>query len=78
DAYAGDAAGMHLTVLLRGRRDDRAIAAEALRRSLYVSALSDAYAGDAPRPGFILGFGNTRESQIAGAVRQLRELLDVP
>ena len=74
-AIAGDAAGMHLAVLLRDGHDDRAIAAEAARRSLVVSALSDAYAGDAPRPGFILGFGNTRESQIAGAVRQLRGLI---
>jgi GntR family transcriptional regulator/MocR family aminotransferase len=71
----GDAAGMHLTVLLRDPCDDRAVAAEAARRSLYVSALSDSYAGDAPRSGFVLGFGNTRESQIAGGVRQLAALL---
>jgi GntR family transcriptional regulator/MocR family aminotransferase len=72
---AGDAAGMHLTVLLRDRCDDRAVAAEAARRSLYVSALSAAYAGGAPRPGFVLGFGNTRENQIAAAVRILASLL---
>jgi len=41
-----------------------------------MSALSDAYAGDTPRPGFILGFGNTRENQIAGAVRQLAAIID--
>jgi GntR family transcriptional regulator/MocR family aminotransferase len=73
---AGDAAGMHLTVLLRDQLDDRAIAAEAARRSLYVSPLSAAYLGDAPHSGFVLGFGNTRENQIAGAVRQLAALLD--
>ena len=73
---AGDAAGMHLAVLLRDKHDDRAIAAEAARRSLYLSPLSAAYAGDAPRSGFVLGFGNTRENQIAAAVRQLAALLD--
>lgn len=72
---AGDAAGMHLTLLMRGACDDRAVAAEAAKRSLYVSPLSVAYAGDDAQSGFVLGFGNTREGQIAGAVRQLAALL---
>jgi GntR family transcriptional regulator/MocR family aminotransferase len=72
---AGDAAGMHLTILLSGRRSDRAIAAKAAQQSLYLSPLSPLYAGSSPQQGFVLGYGNTRANQIPAAVRQLKKLL---
>ncbi|HKO52140.1 MAG TPA: hypothetical protein VJV79_30740, partial [Polyangiaceae bacterium] len=56
----GDAAGMHLAVLLAGKRDDREIAAKAALQSILVSPLSDLYLGDVRRQGLVLGFGNTR------------------
>jgi GntR family transcriptional regulator/MocR family aminotransferase len=71
----GDAAGMHLAVFLSGIADDRAIAARAAAESLYLSPLSASYIGGAPRQGLVLGFGNTREAQIAPAVRQLSRLV---
>jgi GntR family transcriptional regulator/MocR family aminotransferase len=74
---AGDAAGMHLTILLPPGTDDRAIARRGLQQSLYLSALSDLHIGRAPRPGLVLGYGNTSESQIAGAVRRLRVVMSL-
>lgn len=70
---AGDAAGMHLAMFLRGLRNDRKVAAKAVEHSLWLSALSASYIGNAPRQGFVLGFGNTRESQIANGVRLLKK-----
>ena len=70
-----DAAGMHLAVLLSGKRSDREIAARAAQQSLYVSALSDLYLGTSC-PGLVLGFGNTKETQIAAAVRQLKSIME--
>jgi GntR family transcriptional regulator/MocR family aminotransferase len=72
---AGDAAGMHLTLFLSGRRNDRAIVAKAAQQALYLSPLSDLYAGSSPQQGLVLGFGNTRANQIPAAVRQLKKLL---
>jgi len=71
----GAEAGMHLTVLLRGLRNDKRIAAKAAEKSLWVSALSRLYLTGAQQQGFVLGFGNTRTSQIAPAVRQLNDLV---
>jgi GntR family transcriptional regulator / MocR family aminotransferase len=73
-----DAAGMHLTIVLSAGRDDREIAAQAAQQSIYVSALSELSIGSSPRRGLVLGFGNTRESQIAAAVRQLKALVERP
>lgn len=71
----GDEAGMHLALFLSRDIDDQAIAARAAQQSLHLSALSASYHGSTPRRGLVLGFGNTRESQIAPAVRQLASLL---
>jgi GntR family transcriptional regulator/MocR family aminotransferase len=71
----GDEAGMHLAMYLSNDADDQAIASRAAKQSLHLSALSAAYHGATPRRGLVLGFGNTRESQIAPAVRQLEALL---
>lgn len=71
----GGEAGMHLTILISDEIRDNEIAAKAAERKLRLSALSLSYVGDAPRQGFVLGFGNTRASQIPGAVRLLKKLL---
>ncbi|HEX3581496.1 MAG TPA: PLP-dependent aminotransferase family protein, partial [Thermoanaerobaculia bacterium] len=72
---AGDEAGMHLALLLSGAPDDQLLVARAAAQSLHLSALSASYSGGSPRQGLVLGFGNTRESQIAPAVRQLAGLV---
>jgi GntR family transcriptional regulator/MocR family aminotransferase len=71
----GDEAGMHLTIFLSGVSSDVDIAERATQQSLRLSPLSTAYTGETPRQGLVLGFGNTREAQIAPAVRQLAALL---
>ncbi|HVG34603.1 MAG TPA: PLP-dependent aminotransferase family protein [Pyrinomonadaceae bacterium] len=71
----GGEAGMHLTILTGGEIQDNEIVAKAAERKLQLSALSLSYVGDAPRQGFVLGFGNTHASQIPGAVRLLKKLL---
>ena len=70
----GAEAGMHVTVLLHGCRNDRALAARALARGVQVSPLSALYAGNQPRQGLVLGFGNTSEVRIGAAVRLLAKL----
>jgi GntR family transcriptional regulator/MocR family aminotransferase len=71
----GGEAGMHLTLLINAGLLDTEIAAKAAERKLWLSALSLSYLGSEPRQGFILGFGNTRASEIPGAVRLLKKLL---
>lgn len=71
----GGEAGVHLTILIDGLIDDSAIVAKAAERKLWLSALFPSYVGAAPRQGFVLGFGNTRASEIQGAVRLLKKLL---
>jgi GntR family transcriptional regulator/MocR family aminotransferase len=71
----GDEAGMHLALFLSGKVDDQDLAARAAQQSLHLSALSASYIGSAPRQGLVLGFGNTRESQIAPGVRELAALM---
>jgi DNA-binding transcriptional MocR family regulator len=66
---------MHLTILIGDMIRDDEIAGRAAERRLRLSALSLSCVGDAPRRGFVLGFGNTRASQIPGAVRLLKRLL---
>jgi len=70
----GGEAGMHLTLLINGGIKDKDIAAKAAARKLWLSALSLSYVGEAPHQEFVLGFGNTRVSEIPGAVRLLKEL----
>ncbi|MBD0369919.1 MAG: PLP-dependent aminotransferase family protein [Pyrinomonadaceae bacterium] len=71
----GGEAGMHLTILMNVEIRDSEVAARAAERRLRLSALSLSYVGKAPRQGFVLGFGNTRASEIPGAVRLLKKLL---
>lgn len=72
----GDAAGMHLAVLIDGLRTDKKIAEEAVARSLWLSPLSPLYYGKSPRQGFVLGFGNTRAAQIKSGIEKLAVFLD--
>jgi GntR family transcriptional regulator/MocR family aminotransferase len=71
----GADAGMHVTVLMRGRLQDHEVAAKAMRRKVLVSPLSSAYVGSAPQQGLVLGFGNTDVAQIPGSVLLLRQCL---
>jgi GntR family transcriptional regulator/MocR family aminotransferase len=72
----GAEAGMHLTVILsKGSHGDLEIAERAARQNLWLWPLSSSYLGEAPRPGFILGFGSTAVADIPHAVRKLRHLL---
>src|SRR6266446_5804070 len=72
----GDEAGMHLATFLTSNRNDREIAAKAAQLSLWLSALSSAYLGNASRRGFVLGFGNTKTNDMAQAVRHLKRLIE--
>lgn len=72
---SGSEAGMHLTLLLRRRNDDRRIALQAAKQGLWIWPLSSAYFSESPSPGFILGFGSTPTEEIPPAVRKLRKLL---
>jgi GntR family transcriptional regulator/MocR family aminotransferase len=71
----GGRAGMHLAVTVKGICD-RDIAERATRHNLWLVPLSSSYAGNAPKQGFILGFGSAAVEQIPKAVRTLRTLLD--
>ena len=72
----GAEAGMHVTLLMRsdGKRDQE-IAVKATERKLWLSPLSLSYIGTPSQQGLVLGFGNTREEQIPGAVRVLKRIL---
>ena len=72
----GAEAGLHLTLLLPEGLDDRAISARAGERGLWLWPLSATYLGAPVRQGLILGFGNTRTAEVAGAVRKLRAAID--
>jgi GntR family transcriptional regulator / MocR family aminotransferase len=71
----GDRAGMHLVVLLPPDARDRAIAVRAAQRGLSVIPLSSCYAGRRTQPGLVLGYGATRLSDLADAVRRLKAVL---
>jgi GntR family transcriptional regulator/MocR family aminotransferase len=71
----GGYCGLHLTVRLPGRFDDRKIAAEALRHRIAPSALS----GFAMQPmpadnGLVLGYGNTSAELFEPLVKRLSQL----
>ena len=72
----GAEAGLHLTLLLRDGLDDRRISARAAQHGLWMWPLSATYLGEPVRQGLILGFGNTRTAEMAGAVRKLRAAIE--
>lgn len=72
----GDAAGMHLTLMLPPQSVDTEIAMRAARQNLRMWPLSTSYLGEA-RPGLILGFGSVAVEEIPAAVRKIRKLLAV-
>jgi GntR family transcriptional regulator/MocR family aminotransferase len=71
----GGEAGLHLTVSIGERLRDTEIAAKAVQRKLWLSALSPSYVGSSPRQGFVLGFGNASAAEIPAAVRLLRAIM---
>jgi GntR family transcriptional regulator/MocR family aminotransferase len=72
----GGNAGMHLTLCLPPHVDDRAVAAHALARGIAVHALSTFSLGPtAHGSGLVIGYGNTRTEEIAGAVSVLAQLV---
>lgn len=72
----GSEAGTHLTVKLQNGASDVRIAERASSHKLRIWPLSPHYLGEAPRHGFILGFGNTPIEEIPRSVRKLRDLLE--
>jgi GntR family transcriptional regulator / MocR family aminotransferase len=70
----GDAAGMHLTVMLQNKFRDEEIAWDGARQNLALWPLSRAYMGQACQ-GLVLGFGGISLREIPPAVRRLRNLL---
>jgi GntR family transcriptional regulator/MocR family aminotransferase len=70
----GGQAGMHLTVTLKGIRDNE-IAQQALRENLWLAPLSAFYTAKPVRQGFVLGYGSTVPEKIPAAVKKLRNLL---
>jgi len=72
----GSEAGMHLTVNLQNGASDVRIAERASSQNLQILPLSLHYLAEAPRHGFILGFGSTPIEEIPRSVRKLRNLLE--
>jgi DNA-binding transcriptional MocR family regulator len=70
----GEAAGMHLTVMLQNKFRDEEIAWDGARQNLALWPLSRAYMGQACQ-GLVLGFGGINVREISPAVRRLRNLL---
>ena len=68
-------AGMHLTVILPGGSDDRAIAAKAATKGVNCSALSTYYASPESTPGLLLGFCAFTESEMVEAIDGLRDVI---
>jgi GntR family transcriptional regulator / MocR family aminotransferase len=66
---------INLVVLLPPGARDQDIAVRAARRGISVIPLSSCYSGPRPRPGLVLGYGATRVSEIADAVRRLKASL---
>jgi GntR family transcriptional regulator/MocR family aminotransferase len=72
---AGDHAGMHVVVLLPPGARDHDIAVRAAARGISVIPLSSCYVSTRPRAGLLLGYGTTRVSDIAEAVRRLKVIV---
>jgi len=75
---SGQAAGMHLVVILPDGMPDREIAVRAAQDGLMVCPLSDFYQGDRVRQGLILGFGGANPTEMPFAVSRLRRIMKVP
>jgi GntR family transcriptional regulator / MocR family aminotransferase len=73
----GTEAGMHLCVTLPKGLSDVALSKMAAGQKLWLWPLSPCYLGGAPRPGFILGFGNTPAQETPAAVHRFRALLGI-
>ncbi len=71
----GSEAGMHLTVTLPPGFSDVEVATAAAREKLWLWPLSLCYTGSPNRQGFLLGYANTPEDQMAAEVRHLRLVL---
>jgi GntR family transcriptional regulator/MocR family aminotransferase len=71
----GSEAGMHLTVTLPPGFSDVEIATRAAQEKLWLWPLSLCYTAGSAQQGFILGYANTPEEQMAAAVRHLRLIL---
>lgn len=71
----GSDAGMHLTTTLQNNISDTEISRRAASDSLWIWPLSASYLERATSKGFILGFANTAETDIAPAVQKLRNVL---
>jgi len=69
----GGQAGMHLSVTLKGIRDQE-IALRAATQNLWLLPLSTSYLQKPLRHGFILGFGSTSAGQMPAAVQKLKAL----
>jgi len=73
----GDPAGLHLTALLPDAWNDREIAAQAARQSLWTMPLSACHlAGTGARQGLVLGFGGSEAAEIQTGVRRLRGVIE--
>lgn len=73
----GGNCGMHLTLRLPARIDDRALVQRALEEGLNPRALSTfALASRAETNGLVIGYGNTPAEQLAPAIRVLAGLVD--
>jgi len=68
---AGGQAGMHLSVTLKGVRDQE-IALRAANQNLWLLPLSSSYLQKPLRQGFILGFGSTSTGEMPAAVQKLK------
>ena len=72
---SGDAAGMHLAILVPDAWNDQQIAQRAAQQKLWIWPLSPAYLGKKRRQGFVLGFGSTDIRDIPEAVHRIRCLV---
>ena len=70
----GAAAGMHLAAAFPHGIADREITERAAQERLWLWPLSTAYRVQAPRQGFILGFGSTPVEQIPRAVNRMKSI----
>jgi len=68
-------AGLNLVARLVVDADDVAASQVALKKRVFASPLSICYAGPIHQRGFVLGFANTPEEQMAPAVRRLVEAI---
>jgi GntR family transcriptional regulator / MocR family aminotransferase len=69
----GSEAGMHLVALLHRGINDEAIARSAAKQGISAQPLSSCYMNPPPRGGLILGYGGANETQIADAIRKLKQ-----